>query len=293
MVVAGVLLAVAVDSAFCSELEPRLLGGPSVEQTAPVAVVLTRQQVLDSSQRQHLPFRLHELPHALVFEMPDLREQAKTFGRIVAFVEKTDAPKTRVLSEAEFSQWLTRSRQRLELLTLGNDFVVSELARFYNIASLQRLPLSDREQWLLGELERNGWLRKGRQGWETPDPQAIVLSFPAASRVETCVRCSVTETSRQSIFAHEYGHALYAGDVFLQHYTGWFWANRIPLTLRSRVQRFLSARGYDTALSELVLKEFYAFLCHSDDMTLFNPAEWGLNQQEFASLREQFVSGLR
>lgn len=289
---AAVWLVAAASPGFCSATEPRSslsAGQPYAE----ISAVLTQQEVLDSRERQHQPFRLAELPHALVFEMTDLREQAKTFGRIATFVEKSGAPKARVLGDAEFAQWLARSGQQFELLTLGNDFGVDELARFYNTVQLQRLPLSEREQWLLGELERTGLFSKGRLGWEIPNPQAIVLSFPAVSRIEGCARCSVTATTRLSIFGHEYGHALYSGDVFLQHYTDWFWSNRMPLTLKSLVQRFLSTRGYDTARHELVLKEFYAFLFHSDDLALFNPAEWGLNQQGFAALREQFASALR
>lgn len=274
-----------------------LLPEPSRSQLAapPDAGLLmrSRQEILQEKVDAPTGVLLAGEPHVLVVDLPDLQWQGAVFGRIVAFLERAGAPRTRILSAAEFRHWLDSSSQRSELLTLGNNLEALNLARFYNTASLQGEPLTQHERWLLDELLRFGVLQKGRRGFVPSEPPSIVLTLPGVSTVEGCAACAITPHSRQLIFEHEYGHAVYFGDVFLQQYTEWFWFNRISLALRSRVQRFLAARGYDSNQLPLVLNEFYAYLIHTEDALLFKPSDWGLSEAELKSIRTDFNARLK
>ncbi len=50
---------------------------------------------------------------------PDTLAQGKAFGRIVLFIERADAPKTRLMTAAEVGPWLQRKHEQIATLTAG------------------------------------------------------------------------------------------------------------------------------------------------------------------------------
>lgn len=237
-------------------------------------------------------FLLSDLPRVLVLPQPDLRQQGQTFGRMVAFMEKAGLPRTRLPTQFELDQWLQRSGQLIERLTLGNNLEADRLARFFNLASWQGEPLTPGESMLLHQLQLWHVLDQTPNGYVPGAGAVIVLSFPVASEVPGCDPCRVSEAESLAILLHEYQHAKYAVDPALRQYTEWYWFNRASVALRSHVLRFLERRGYDTTQPALVLDEFHAFLAQSGAGAWFQAVEWGLDADAVVRLRQDFFNGL-
>lgn len=237
-------------------------------------------------------FLLSDLPRVLVLPQPDLQQQGRTFGRMVAFMEKSGLPRTRVPTQVELDHWRQRVGQGSERLTLGNNLDAYRLARFYNLARWQGEPLSTDESILLEQLLRWRVLAQAPNGYVPGEGPVIVLSFPLASELPGCESCRISEADSRAILAHEYQHAKYAVDPALRNYTEWYWFNRASVPLRSQVLRFLERRGYDTVQQPLVLDEFHAFLVQSGEAAWLLPAEWGLDADDLDRLQQDFFNGL-
>ncbi|MGE5622968.1 MAG: hypothetical protein ACM3WS_07435, partial [Bacillota bacterium] len=132
------------------------------QSTAPAGAIgqLGREEILSTVVTGFTPYRLPDNHRIVVIDFPSLREQAAMFGRVVLFVERHGAPKTRILTQDEVRRWLEQHAQRLETLTVGNNFRASQLARFFNTARLQEEPLSEDETQLLDWLQQTGLLRR-------------------------------------------------------------------------------------------------------------------------------------
>ena len=113
-----------------------------------------------------------------IIDFPSLQEQGRMFNRVVALIERIGAPRSRVLSNDELAQFI-RSVGKSELtFAYGNDFLVSELVVFFNLADMGNVRLNAEEialrRMLLDSrlvVERNGF-------YQAVKPQAVILSIP-------------------------------------------------------------------------------------------------------------------
>lgn len=272
--------------------EEALAAVPASSATEPGLPALDLSATTAAGASVPQAYLLSDLPRVLVLPQTDLRHQGQTFGRMVAFMEKTGLPRTRIPSQAELEQWLRRSGQGIERLTLGNNLEAYRLARFYNLARWQGESLSSEEAVLLEQLLSWRVLALTSNGYVPGEGPLIVLTYPIESEVQGCEPCRVSEADSRAILRHEFQHAKYAADGALRNYTEWYWFNRASVSLRSHVLRFLERRGYDTTQQALVLDEFHAFLAQSGEGMWFQAVDWGLGADGADRLRQDFFNGL-
>lgn len=266
-------------------------GAPPAPEPDVVLPVLSLHEWVSGSERPRA-FLLADLPRVLVLAQPDLGSQGETFGRMVAFLEKSGLPRNRVPAQSELSQWLRQTGQRVETLTYGNNLEASRLARFYNLARWQGEALAAAESSLLQQLLRWRVLSLTPLGYVPGIGASMVITFPLASEPAACVPCRVDEADSLAVLDHEYQHARYFLDPALQHYTEWYWFNRVSLLQRQAILRLLERRGYDTTQQSLVLDEFHAFLAQGRGVLASPGQQPGQGLHVFEPLREDFFNAM-
>lgn len=275
---------------------------PPVRETAPAANELplgsrgvkrlSKSEILAAVTDRFTAYFLRSNPRTLVLDFPTIREQARMFGRVIMFVERGGAPKTKVMTVPEVQKWLTQNSERLESLTMGNNFRAGELARFFNTARLQGEPLTVDETRLYNWSLEMQVLRDEELGVSVVEPELVLISFPQVSLVPGCASCGITPALRNVILEHELSHARYATDTAYQNYVVWFWSQAMNAVARTKFTQFLRKRGYDTNIPELLANEMQAFLMHTPDAAVFGAAQLGMTDSELNDLRESFKAGL-
>ena len=252
---------------------------------------LSKSEILAAVTDKCAVYFLRNNPRVLVLDFPTIREQARVFGRIIMFVERGGTSKTKVMTVPEVEKWLAQNAEKLESLTMGNNFRAGELARFFNTARFQGEPLTVHETSLYNWLLELQVLRE-ELGVSIVQPEFVLISFPQASTVPGCVSCTVTPALRNVVLEHELSHARFATDIVYQNYVVWFWSQAISAATRSKFIQFLRKRGYDSNLPELLANEMQAFLMHTPDAAIFSAGQLGITESELNDLRENFKAGL-
>ena len=275
---------------------------PPVRETVPIVNELplgsrdvkrlSKSEILAEVTDRFTAYFLSSNPRTLVLDFPTIREQARMFGRVIMFVERGGAPKTKVMTVPEVQKWLAQNSEKLESLTMGNNFRAGELARFFNTARLQGEPLTVDETRLYNWLLEMKVLRDEELGAAVVEPELVLISFPQVSIVPGCGSCSVTPALRNVVLEHELAHARYATDTAYQHYVVWFWSQAMNAGARTKFTQFLRKRGYDTNIPELLANEMQAFLMHTPDAAVFGAGQLGMTDSELNDLRENFRAGL-
>ena len=253
---------------------------------------MSREEIQATTSNALSFYVLRDSERTLVLDFPNTREQAKMFARLILFVERGGASKTRVMTVPEVQKWLTQNSVSFDTLTVGNNMRAGELARFFNSARFQGEPITVDEQRLYDWLLHAQLLREEEAGVAVVDPERILVSVPQASTVPGCTGCAVTAAQRAVILQHELSHARFATDTVYQNYTVWFWSNSMSLVARDKFTRFLRARGYDAANRELCANEMQAFLMHTPDPAMFSATDVGMSDAELADLRRRFQEGI-
>lgn len=259
---------------------------------APELKRATAAEILATRSASRMAYRLADNSRVIVLDMPDIRDQGRMFGRLVLFIERHNAPKTRLMLIPEVQNWLKQAKASLESLTVGNNLRASELARFFNTARFQAEALTTDERQLYDWLIAWNVLREDANGVSAVAPEHIIISFPQASSVAGCGGCSVTQAQRETIAKHELAHGKLATDLPYQHYCEWFWSQGLTPAMREKFTRFLAARGYDANNRELLANEAQAFLMHTPDPSMFSASLLGVTEAELQAMRNLFESGL-
>ena len=252
---------------------------------------LGRDGILTAAITGFTPYRLPETNRIVVIDFPSLAEQAHMFGRIVLFIERHGAPKAHVMTQDEVRQWLEQHAQRIETLTVGNNFRASQLARFFNTARLQDEPLSGDELQLRDWLQQSGLVRQADDGLAAAEPEAVIVTLPQASTVPGCGACTIKDTHRKVILEHELSHALFATDDLYREYVVSFWAELTGQEDGDKFTQFLRKRGYNAGDPELLANEMQAFLMHTPDARMFPASAVGMTEEELEAMRRRFRSG--
>jgi hypothetical protein len=253
---------------------------------------LSKPEIIAAVSDRFTAYFLRSNPRTLVLDFPTIRDQARMFGRVILFVERGGAPKTKVLTVPEAQKWLAQNSEKLESLTMGNNFRAGELARFFNTARFQGEPLTVDETRLYNWLLETQVLRDEELGVSVVQPELILISFPQTSSVPGCAACGVTPALRAVVLEHELAHARFATDTAYQNYVMWYWSQAMNVVARTKFTQFLRKRGYDTNIPELLANEMQAFLIHTPDAAVFGAAQLGMTEPELNDLRESFRAGL-
>jgi hypothetical protein len=222
-------------------------------------------------------FHLQEDPDVLVLDFPALHDQAQMLNRVAALIEKADMPRDRVVTEAELNAHIRATGDDPDAYYYGHDYRAADLARFFQLAAAENIPLNPDETWLRGTLDHEGWL--------APEANGALISIPG-------VTADVDPTSRTTIFRHELSHAVYFTDPAYVALTQHFWNDMLTDTERAAIRAFLGKDGYDTKDEDLMANEGQAYLIHTRDKRYFMPAMVGIDPTREAILRGTFVDAI-
>jgi hypothetical protein len=222
-------------------------------------------------------FHLQEDPNVLVLDFPVLHEQAQMLNRIAALIEKADMPRDRVVTEAELDAPIHAAGGDPDAYYYGHDYRAADLARFFQLAAQQKIPLNPQETWLRDTLDHDGWL--------APEANGALISIPG-------ITAAIDAASRTTIFRHELSHAVYFTDPAYVALTKHFWNDMLTDTERAAIKAFLGKDGYDTKDEDLMANEGQAYLIHTRDPRYFMPAMVGIDPTREAILRGTFVDAI-
>ncbi len=226
----------------------------------------------------------------LIVDFPDLVEQGKMFNRVVALIERIGAPRSRVMNNDELAQFIRSVGKSESTFAYGNDFLVSELVIFFNLADMGGIQLNAQEVALRKKLidyrlivERTGF-------FQAIKPHAVILSIPQETTAKTGGP-QVSALARKTILMHEISHAEYYTNRLYANYCRNFWRNVMTESQRTAFRSFLSKSSYNLDNEEMMVNETQAYLLYTPDPRAFNARLVGLRDKELESLRTQFFSG--
>jgi hypothetical protein len=224
-------------------------------------------------------YRLAAAPSILVLLFPSLHAQALALNRVGAFVEKRDAPRDRVLDDAELRAKAEATPGGFDGYYYGHDYRVADLARFFAVAAGQGVALRPEERALQAGLTDLPVPPEGGVG-------AIVTLPPLSASP------AIGATDRAAILRHELAHGVYFTDAAYAAYVQRFWQQSMSAAERAGFRRFLGTEGYDVANEDLVCNEMQAYLIHTPDPRYFSPGLAGLAPARAAALRADFVASM-
>lgn len=226
----------------------------------------------------------------LIVDFPNLIEQGRMFNRVVALIERIGAPRARVMENSELAQFIRSVGKSESTFAYGNDFLVSELVVFFNLADMGGVKLNPEEialrQMLLERrfmVERNGFFQAVR-------PHAVILSIPGETRGNGSGP-QVSALARRTILMHEISHAEYYTNPLYANYCRQFWRNALSEEQRAAFRKFLSSSSYNPDNEEMMINETQAYLLYTPDPRAFNARLVGLREKEVDNLRARFFSG--
>lgn len=229
----------------------------------------------------------------LVIDIPTLAEQGRMFNRVVALIERLGAPRDRVMTNEEMTDFIRKIGQTELTFAYGNDFRVSELVVFFNLAEHGRVDLNDEElrlrQFLLDEN-----LVKSPYGFlQVNGKDRVILSLPQAQMQNAADgrALHITQRARETILRHELSHGEYYANPQYADYCRRFWYTVLGDAERQTFRKFLGGRAYDTRNEEMMINEGQAYLMHTPDPAAFNPQRSGFTQAQIDRMRQQFLDG--
>ncbi len=260
--------------------------------TAPVVAgnpgVLSREQIVTAKAGERTFYWLQNNPRVLVLDMPNVEDQSRIFARLVIFIERSSAPRHRILSVEEVLKWRLVNKETLATLTIGNNIRANDFARFFNVARLQNEPITEDENWLLTQLIKHGVIMSVANGYESLAPEKIVISVPQVSKIEGCANCTITMLKRDLILRHELAHARFITDQVYRNYVWWFWHNILTSQQRIDISKYLRSLGYDLSAPDMLVNEMQAFLIHTPESEYFSSRAAGLPTKQMATLHADF-----
>ncbi len=250
--------------------------------------VLSREQIVTAQAAERTFYWLYDSPRVLVLDMPNVEDQSRVFARLVIFIERSSAPRHRILSVDEVLKWRLANKETLATLTIGNNIRANDFALFFNTARLQMEPITEDEQWLLARLLEHGVIKAVDNGYESLVPEKIVISAPQVSKIEGCANCTITPMKRDLILRHELAHARFITDQVYRNYVWWFWHNILTSQQRVDISKYLRSLGYDLGAPDMLINEMQAFLIHTPESEYFSSRAAGLAGKQMAELHASF-----
>ena len=228
----------------------------------------------------------------VVIEFPNLAEQGAAMNRLAALLEKTQAPRHRVLSNPELASLIAQGGDSPQTFLQGHDYRGSGLALFFGLAQAQRLNLDAAERRLLKILIGAGVMAPARgveQGYVSLGLQALItFSATQADDPSTPAHETTDETQRASILRHEVSHGRFYTRLGYQAHCRQFWLTALTEPQRERIRLYLAGAGYNRHDEELMLNEAQAFMMHTADQRAFMAQDIGMTPAQLDAMRAQF-----
>lgn len=223
----------------------------------------------------------------LIIDFPTLAEQGRMFNRVGALVERMGAPRERVLNNEELAAFIRSVGKTEATFAYGNDFLVSELVVFFNLADMGGIQLNA-EEIALRQLLVDRRLASYRNGfYQALRPNAVILSLPQ-ERAASPGNPPVSAGARRTILTHEISHAEFYSNPKYANYCRQFWANVLTEPQRAAFRKFLSHGSYNPDNEEMMINETQAYLVYTPDPGAFSAKLVGLKDRELEQLRQRF-----
>jgi hypothetical protein len=282
-----VVVLAAAGTAFVARRQPSV--APAAVQPALQARPLSMAEWLAGHSSDWRVARLLENTAVLVIEFPTLAEQGAALNRVAALLEKADAPRDRVLTDAELAALIARAGGNARTFYQGHDYEGSGLVRFFALAKAQGLRLNPQEERLRQVLVDTGMLLASADGLK-PDGAQALISFTATQPDDPSTPAdeAVDERRRDAILRHEASHGRFYTRPAYRAHCERFWREVLSDAQRELMRRYLSGLGYDRRDEELMLNETQALLMHTADTRAFNAGAVGMTEAELADLRSRF-----
>ncbi len=285
-IVVSMLIAVAL------VVLPRLLTPPP---EGPFRDSQTVAMLLESAEGEGWRFaRLEGRPSVLLIEFPSLQAQGAALNRIATLIEKAGAPRDRVLSDTEMSEFIRATGSAAATFYYGHDYRMTDLARFFSLADAGGVELSAAELRVRDGLTAEGLLARDGEAWTASEPETALVSYarvqgddPATAHVDETLDASVRET----ILLHELSHGIYFTDPEYRAHAATFWEQKLTEEERLIWRAFLASRDYDSSNEEMMLNETQAFLMFTPDARVFSAAALGVSEEQLGDMRARFRDG--
>lgn len=225
-----------------------------------------------------------------VIDFPTLSEQGRMFNRVVALIERIGASRSRVMNNDELAQFIRSVGKTEATFAYGNDFLVSELVVFFNLADMGSIQLNA-EEVALRQLLLDSRLMVEKTGFfQALKPRAVILSIPQEAAISTAGE-AFAALARKTILMHEISHAEYYTNPLYANYCRQFWKSSMSEEQRIAFRRFLSHSSYNPDSEEMMINETQAYLMYTPDPRAFNHRLVGLKEKEVEGLRAKFFNG--
>jgi len=225
-----------------------------------------------------------------IFDFPSLSEQGLTFNRVGALTERMHHRDAHILGDADLAAFIRSRGKTPQTFAYGNDFLVSELVVFLNLADRGGISLNREERRLIGFLRDRGLIREHFGFWQAVQPNAVILSIPQESFGNND-NPPVNALARHTILTHELAHAEYYTNAQYRDWCRRFWLEILDERQRQAFRNFLTRAGYDPGQEDLMINETQAYLSFTPDPRAFNAGMVGLNEAELERLRQAFRAG--
>jgi hypothetical protein len=238
-------------------------------------------------------WRFQANPAVLVIEFPSLQDQGLAMNRMAALFEKRNAPRDRVLDDAELAALVQSSGDSTASFYQGHDYPAVKVARFFTLAASTATALNPQERQLLATLQGAGVLAAdGAAGFGAPGLQAVV-SFTAlqADDPTTAADETIDPVRRKAVLRHELSHGEYFTNPSYRLHSQAFWSRRLSAAERKGWKKYLESLDYDPGDEDLMANETQAMLMHTPDPRAFNAGALGISDAALAAQRARFRAG--
>jgi hypothetical protein len=243
----------------------------------------TERDILDHVAPPGAPdpavFRFVANPSILVLDFASLHDQGLMLNRIAALAEKSGLPHNLVLNDNELDAAIRASGDTIETYYYGHDYSAQALARFFALADLDHIALTDGEETLRRLIRQEGWFE--------PDAYGGLISIPRVGADDR-----VTRAARATILHHELSHGEYFTNPAYAAFVHRFWTRMLTAAERERIRRHLQSIGYDPSLEEVMENEAQAYLMFTDSPRFFTPDMIGMSKPRLAELRGGFFKAM-
>ena len=278
----------AAGAAFVARRQPAVQS-PAAAEPAQQARPVSMAEWLAGHSQDWRVARLAENTAVLVIEFPSLAEQGAALNRVAALLEKADAPRDRVLTDAELAALIAHAGDTSQTFYQGHDYEAKGLVRFFALVQAQGQALNAQEQRLRKTLVDTGVLLASPDGLRPAGAQALI-SFTAVQPDDPLTPAdeTVDERRRDSILRHEASHGRFYTRPAYRAHCERFWREDLDDAQRELMRRYLSSLGYDRRDEQLMLNETQALLMHTADARAFSAQAAGLSEAELSELRARF-----
>jgi hypothetical protein len=224
-----------------------------------------------------------------VIDFPSLAAQGRMFNRIVALIERIGVGQARVFDDNELSRFIRSVGKTEFTFAYGNDFLISELVIFFNLAEHGNISLTEEELALRGFLLEQSMIRERYGFLQAVRPSAVILSIP--QQREGGNEPTVSFGARKTILTHEISHAEFYTNPQYRSWCRKFWRNTLNEQQRSILRNFLARSGYDPQNEDLMVNEAQAYLLYTPDPRAFSAQLLGTSEAQIEAMRNAFNSG--